>query len=622
MENTEKLNLKKFFSENKVRIFAFIIFLMIFSVSALVRKPYESEGFYMSDATYHVLLTMQAYDEVPSSVHHWLPIQSYNDTCNDYIENGPSLIQDENGKNYYVSFSPIGFFAPYLFCKLFHLGLNINSIYIFNCLLMLLCSLLIGYIMWLLLKKESLFWISAVIYIFLPEVLYTQGIVYWHHSLSQVFLLAQIALFILIFIEKKNSKVLLVLFYVDCFLYPYTEWTGFISNVGIALGILAIDIRAEKKEDTRFSISVSAILKVVALALITIFSFVYFLFRFSSVASADKIISTIMSRAEARSEASLISLLDGYKVSFLPVLAVAVLLAAFSLVCKSSRSKVIELFHQKKIWVAVFIFVFPILENLVMTAHAIWYSFDRLKVAVILIFIVCVSIYSIDNISKKLFYAISCLSCLIIAIWGSQSYSNGKIVTLEGYDDSVIMRDYLEQTYLSNGANVLAKNGGRAWGYLQTFYHRNIYCTAYYSYDQLNKIAKDNASNYIVYIEETFGFGDTACYTKAKVIDLQSSEITQLKVLDRKIVAEPFNDLSAAQITDVNWTNGIMNANTTNILFENTAYNFLRLQNATKLYCNNEEYNIIGIESDSYWIHVYVDRDATACGYPSVLTVE
>lgn len=78
----------------------------------------------------------------------------------------------------------------------------------------------------------------------------------------------------------------------------------------------------------------------------------------------------------------------------------------------------------------------------------------------------------------------------------------------------------------------------------------------------------------------------------------------------------------ASELTDENWTNGILNSNNTEILFSNTAYNYAKLKKAKIIVCDDDKYSIVDIYSDSYWIHVYVDRDATACGYPSVLTVE
>lgn len=78
----------------------------------------------------------------------------------------------------------------------------------------------------------------------------------------------------------------------------------------------------------------------------------------------------------------------------------------------------------------------------------------------------------------------------------------------------------------------------------------------------------------------------------------------------------------ASNITDENWTNGILNSNTTEILFENTSLNLEKLQKATKIIKGDDVFNIVNVENDSLWIHVFVDRDASVCAYPSILTIE
>ncbi|MBP3609402.1 MAG: hypothetical protein J6J42_03580 [Lachnospiraceae bacterium] len=600
------------------------VFLIIFTISAFIRKPHEAEGFYMSDATYHVLLTMQAYDETPSSIHHWLPIQTYGSTYDKDIMNGPSLLQDEFGNSYYVSFSPLGFSVPYFFCKIFHLDLTVDSLYIFNCLCMLLSAVLVGFIMYMLFKKQIIFWLSVVVYMFLPEVLYTQGIVYWHHSLTQVFLLLQTILFILLFIEKRKNKGLLLLFFIVSFVYPYSEWTGYICNIGMALGILVLDFKIEKDENQkrRFSLATTTVAKVFVLAVITISAFGYYIYRFSIILSVSDIISTMTSRAGARSEASLTTLLTGYKNSYLPLLMVVIMCLGIALLVKSSRKKLADIFIQKKYLVVITVFIFPIFENLLMMEHAISYTFDRLKGATILIFIFIVSVYALGEISKKVVWIVTLFSSGFIIIAGLGTYSSGKTMLLSEYQDTIIMRDYLQENYIDGGKCMLVKDGWRAWGYLQTLYHRNIYCTALYSENQLEEIAFNTGRDYIVVLKATSEYGDTSCYTKAVVIELSTSNVFQLSVLDGKVISEEIVELYAAEITDVNWTNGIFNFNNAEILFNNTSYNYAKLETATKIYCNGEVYNIVSMNSDSNWIHVYVDKDATDCGYPSVLKVE
>lgn len=80
--------------------------------------------------------------------------------------------------------------------------------------------------------------------------------------------------------------------------------------------------------------------------------------------------------------------------------------------------------------------------------------------------------------------------------------------------------------------------------------------------------------------------------------------------------------LKLANITDVNWTGGVSNGNRSEILFKNFFLNRYNLENVTTLYSGDVKYRIISIDIDSEWIHVSLDRDASACAYPNVLKAE
>lgn len=593
----------------------------MFVFSAYIRKPYEAEGFTMSDATYHVLLTMQAYDETPCLIHKWLPIQTFGDQCNKHIENGPSLLQDEYGNSYYVSFSPMGFYFPYFFCKILHLGLTVRSLYIFNCLLMMLSAILTGYIMYLLFKDMLFFYLSMIAYMFIPEVLYSQGIVYWHHSLSQVFLLLQIVFFILLFVIKQKNNWLYVLFFIIAFLYPYLEWSGFISNIGIAFGILMIDlaIAPDKQGVKRISISMLSLIRSIFLLILTIGAFGYYIFRFSNIAPVNQVVSMMFSRAGARSNASITVLLQGYRNSFYPLLIGELIFFLIILMIKKARKKFVDFFKNKNIWIMIFVFTFPLLENLIMKEHAISYTFDRLKGSSLLIFLFCICIYTFCQVINKSYILVEIILSMFVLV-GLGTYDDGKVFKLDEYNDTIAMKTYLQEKYLGNERNIIVKSGWRAWGFLQTLYHRNVYCTALYS-DKIEEIANSKSSDYIITLESTSGYGDTSCYTKATVEEIGTSKYYRLIAKMGKVISEEIVNLYAADLTDANWTNGISNATTTEILFSNTRYNYSKLMGAKKLYHNGVEYEILSLNNDSNWIHVFVDKDATECCYPNALSV-
>lgn len=605
-------------------LLAGMVFLILFTASAFIRKPYDGEGFTMSDATYHVLLTMQAYSETPASTHEFLPIQTYGPYFDKYIDNGPSLIQDELGNSYYVSFSPIGFYTPYLFCRLFHLSLSVRSLYIFNTLLMLCCAIIIGTIMFFLFDNLFLAIVSAMAYSFLPEVLYTQGIVYWNHSLSQLFLLFQTLLFVLIFIKGRNKVPFYILFFIVSFLYPYSEWTGFVSNIGMALAILILDFKLEKQENKskRCSLSVSGLISIILLALITIGAMGYYIYRFARKSSVTEVIQTMAYRAVSRSKATFADLIKGYFVSFMPIIIIVALLLIIVLLVEKSRKTFKDMFLNKVNFVIILILLFPLVENAFMTGHAIAYTFDRLKGASIFVYLLIMELMALKQVLNNKYIIVPAICVALIAVIGLSTYSRGKIVTMSDYNDTLVMKKYLEDNYISDGRSVFVKKGWRAWGYLQSLYHRNLYCTALYSYDTLCDIANSTDNEYIVCIESSSVRDDTAVYSDAEIVNVNTAECIKVHIEEGNVIREDVNSINAVALNDSNYTNGINNSDPTEICFENNLINNAKLQNASSILVGSDEYGIVGIDSDMLWIRVHVDKDAGKCAYPSVLTVK
>ena len=79
-------------------------------------KYRENYNYLNSNATWHVLLTVQAYDETPASVHNFLPIVSLGDEYDKEIQ-WAEMLDDKQGNYYYTSFSTVGFVLPYIFFK-------------------------------------------------------------------------------------------------------------------------------------------------------------------------------------------------------------------------------------------------------------------------------------------------------------------------------------------------------------------------------------------------------------------------------------------------------------------------------------------------------------------------
>lgn len=389
---------------NRTFLTAAICLLAVFLASCFYRGSAVDKKFALSDATYHVLLTMQAYEDSGLSVHSLLPIQTYGAEYNKHINNGPSLIQDKNGNSFYVSFSPMGFYAPYLFCKLLGLPLTVSSIYIFNCLLMLVSASLCARLVYIVFRRVEFAGVAFVAYIFIPEVMFTQGIVYWHHSLSQVFLLLQLVLFHkLVFGNPKNKLIWQSLFLAVSFIYPYIEWTGFISNVGFAICIFLNGFLIERAGDrNRIAYNHVVSSKMIVLGAVTAAALAYFLWRFSKIAPASQIISSLSGRANSRSAAGYANLFRGYFDSFGPLLILTAITLIVTAVVTPSRMKFLQLMRDRRIVVLLISALVPIFENMLLRGHAIVYTFDRLKFAPFLIVIFILTIDSLRSIRHKI----------------------------------------------------------------------------------------------------------------------------------------------------------------------------------------------------------------------------
>lgn len=78
--------------------------------------------------------------------------------------------------------------------------------------------------------KILLFIMVFMLYVGSTEVMHSQGVIYWHHSLFQIFLLLHIISFI-----NLHNKYFKIIFFILCFINPYIEWTGYISNFSFFL---------------------------------------------------------------------------------------------------------------------------------------------------------------------------------------------------------------------------------------------------------------------------------------------------------------------------------------------------------------------------------------------------
>ncbi len=457
-------------------IILFFISLIIVLISSLIRLPsnLDTVNFTNSDATYHTLLTMQAYDENDFTIHKFLPIVTFGDETDKYIPWG-ATIPDNHGNYYYTSFSPAGYILPYLFCKITFLPISLNSLYIFNCLLYLISVFLMGILVYKIFKNTrynrclSIF--SMIIYAFMPEVLRSMGIVYWSQSVMQVTLLLQLILFYDIYKpgRKRRGKKTIVFFLVLCLINPYIEWSGYVANMGYAFAFLFIYRKDIKK----------GITKAVTVLSLTFLSFLLFSLHYLTTVSLIDYLEALRSRFFVRNitdSMGFVELVKGYIYSFpLELLLIIILFIVLIVIYKGfSFIKNGTFYNNKIIYIVT---LFPVLENIIMKQHAVEYTYDRMKFSFIIVLIICDELNLIFQ-KNKLSYciAIPIVSCCLVVscVFSSYYQLNYGIWDASYRTNNEILANYCTKKYDKENS-VYGLNGLPVRGYVNLLYHRSIY---------------------------------------------------------------------------------------------------------------------------------------------------
>lgn len=478
-------------------------------LSVFLRFPWDKDKVYYSqDASYHVLLTACAYGETPASVHKYLPLITLGTLQDKYIPWEDTLC-DSEGNYYYTSFSAAGFFLPYLFFRAFRLSVTMENLYLFNSFLYLLCTFFTWYLFRLLFSRDRDAWLTglfaALIYAFQTETLHSQGIVYWHHSLFQLLFLLQLLCFI-------KGKTLPFLFF--CLLNPYTEWTGYVANGGFALIYLL------RKDGKRF----------LSTCIATVGALALFILHYASVLPFNEVISALYKRFFARGITSAVSwtaFIKGYFCSYGFFLAILFFLLIFTLV--NIRRRQTFLSSLKERWEIFFLLLFPLLENLLMQQHVVFYSYDRLKctLPMIYLFLLCLKAIPADSkyggkILKTGIAAVILMACCNMTYYlkADSFYSH----TADYLEDNILLAEYIKEHYPAKDRLTGQNNATR--GYSNLLFHGGIYEYQ----DALSGLELLNNERYYVYLNSEDLPFNIYRYDYALVYDTFENTVTRIHV--------------------------------------------------------------------------------------------
>lgn len=353
---------------NKTLLFLFILIgLALLSVAArldvILKRPLA--GRFMGEAESHVLVTCQAFQQMPWQVHHFLPVFTLGPAINKHIDQHPGAASpDQQGNYYYTSTPPLTFVLPYL-GTLACGGPSIVSLRIVALATQFLAAGALAFLVLGLARMSNAeentarlaACVTALFYMCAPEALRSHAFMMWGQHFYAIILPLQIY-----FAIVRPRPILCGAL---AFLGALTDWTAYVASAGMALLPLFTS-----KASLRTSL---CLLVGTGLGGVTMLAW------FSSVFPISQYLANLSGRSASRAGGAkdLIKLAPEYINSlglFLVPLLLALLAAPWRDAIAQWRRRLLPPFA-----VACLVLLMALAENLLMRGHAITYSFDRLK---------------------------------------------------------------------------------------------------------------------------------------------------------------------------------------------------------------------------------------------------
>ncbi|WFE67735.1 hypothetical protein P8S54_05720 [Thiomicrospira sp. R3] len=238
-------------TSRQIFLLSLISILFLLSVAQFLKGDLDDGiGVRNLEAPYHVLLTVEALKNSPIENHYLLPSVSLGLTEDKFISWG-ATVPTETGDYVYTSFNSPGFILPYLWFEITGLDVNIQNLAYLNSILGVLVVLILLAMMFEVLTRFLNYsharaglvtTIALIPAIFSHEVLVSHGLVFWVHSFYQFIFVATLYAMLRWFKADTNNgkKSWALILIVLLFLGPYTEWTGFIFNIGLFFVLMAL----------------------------------------------------------------------------------------------------------------------------------------------------------------------------------------------------------------------------------------------------------------------------------------------------------------------------------------------------------------------------------------------
>ncbi len=348
-----------------------VLLLALGAIGLRLPTWHDGTGAENLEASYHVVLTMEALDRTPAREHLFLPIVSLGQPQDKHIAWG-AAVENPVGDQIYTSFFPAGFVLPYAALKAVGAGFTLHNLALFNALLGTVSALVFYLLAWRaaeLLVPQGRYNRANAVLATLPLLLSTQalqttGLVYWHQCATQLVLSGMgLALLALLTGRRGAGPVLVMLAFVG----PLFEWSALIANGALFLVLALPGLTASSRR---------ALAGAVALA--TAASLALTFAQFAAGIGLDNFVQALVARFGARSAAAVGggSLVAGYVRSFGLFLIVLVLAVrpAWARLRQRDPAAVVVL-------AVVIVLTGACAENLLLSQHAAQFAFDRFKLA-------------------------------------------------------------------------------------------------------------------------------------------------------------------------------------------------------------------------------------------------
>lgn len=429
------------------------------------------------EASWHAMLTTEALRELPPHDHHFLPVVTLGGDHNRGYPWGMAVPMD-NGVFVYTSFTPPAFLLSWLWFSTTNLELSLKGLALLNFILQGLSAL---FLFKLLLhfgdrlkipeiRNARIALIGTAIMFFSREALVSHGIVYWSQSVYQPLMLATlwVAARSLACIEdgKEITLIKKLILAGLAFLGAWTEWTGFVTNGGIALVFWFW--RKESRVSESRTLAVAVVAGTIAAGILILAHLLISL-------PPGSVIEVLARRAGSRSALrAKFNYLEQVALSFGPFIIAAAWLPLWrfwSTQGKNTKSSSSVQAPRDAIALIVMASI-PSLENLLLLQHATEFSFDRVKLAVPISLTIAYSIALLNNSrSRRIMAAMILLASLAsvgIYLREQSEYRFWNVI----HSSNIEIRDQASEVTDIRTARISTNGGVR--GYLNLLFNRSI----------------------------------------------------------------------------------------------------------------------------------------------------